>query len=117
NQPYAMMPELRARAIFPSDHPYHHPIIGSMDDLDAASLDDVHAWFHQYYGASNAVVALAGDVTVEQARDLMTRYFASVPPGPPVGRMTEWTPLLERVRTEVVADNVPQTAISWSWPA
>lgn len=117
NQPYAMMPELRARAIFPSDHPYHHPIIGSMEDLDAASLDDVHAWFHQYYGASNAVVALAGDVTVEQARDLMTRYFASVPPGPPVGRMTEWTPSLERVRTEVVADNVPQTAISWSWPA
>ena len=116
NQPYSMMPELRARAIFPSDHPYHHPIIGSMEDLDAASLDDVHAWFHQYYGASNAVVALAGDVTVEQARELMTRYFASVRPGPPIGRMTEWTPVLERTRTEVVADNVPQTAISWSWP-
>ena len=116
NQPYSMMPELRARAIFPSDHPYHHPIIGSMEDLDAASLDDVHAWFHQYYGASNAVVALAGDVTVEQARELMTRYFASVPPGPPIGRMTEWTPVLERTRTEVIADNVPQTAISWSWP-
>ncbi|WP_081703504.1 M16 family metallopeptidase [Brevundimonas abyssalis] len=116
NQPYSMMPELRAEAIFPSDHPYHHPIIGSMEDLDAASLEDVHGWFHQYYGASNAVVALAGDVTVEQARELMTRYFGSVPPGPPIGRMTEWTPLLERVRTEVVADNVPQTAISWSWP-
>ena len=116
NQPYSMMPELRAAAIFPSDHPYHHPIIGSMEDLDAASLEDVHAWFHRYYGASNAVVALAGDVTVEQARELMTRYFASVPPGPPIGRMTEWTPLLERVRTAIVADNVPQTAISWSWP-
>jgi len=116
NRPYAMMPQLRAEAIFPANHPYHHPTIGSMEDLNDASLDDVKDWFRRYYGASNAVVTLAGDVTVEQARELMTRYFASVPPGPPVGRMTEWTPTLDRVKTEVVAENAPQTAISWSWP-
>lgn len=116
NRPYAMMPQLRAEALFPANHPYHHPIIGSMDDLNDASLDDVQDWFRRYYGASNAVVTLAGDVTVEQARELMTRYFASVPPGPPVGRMTDWTPTLERVKTEVLAENVPQTAIAWSWP-
>ena len=116
NRPYAMMPQLRSEALFPANHPYRHSVIGSMDDLDAASLEDVQDWFRRYYGASNAVVTLAGDVTVDQARDLMTRYFASVPPGPPVGRMTEWTPLLDRVKTEVVAENVPETAIAWSWP-
>ncbi|MDY6924105.1 MAG: pitrilysin family protein [Pseudomonadota bacterium] len=116
NRPYAIMPELRAEALFPANHPYRHSVIGSMEDLDAASLEDVKDWFRRYYGASNAVVTLAGDVTVDQARELMTRYFASVPPGPPVGRMTEWTPLLDRVKTEVVAENVPETAIAWSWP-
>jgi predicted Zn-dependent peptidase len=116
NRPYAMMPQLRAEAIYPANHPYHHPTIGSMENLNDASLDDVKDWFRRYYGASNAVVTLAGDVTVEQARELMTRYFASVPPGPPVGRMTDWTPTLDRIKTEVVADNVPQTAVAWSWP-
>ena len=116
NRPYAMMPELRSAALFPADHPYRHPVIGSMEDLDEASLDDVKDWFRQYYGASNAVVTLAGNVTVEQARELVTRYFASVPPGPPVGRITEWTPVLDRVKTEIVAANVPQTALSWAWP-
>lgn len=116
NRPYAMMPELRGEALFPANHPYRHSVIGSMDDLNDASLEDVKAWFLRYYGASNAVVTLAGDVTLEQARELVTRYFASVPPGPPVGRITDWTPTLDRVKTEVVADNVPQTAISWAWP-
>ena len=116
NRPYAMMPQLRAEALFPANHPYRHSTIGSMEDLEAASLEDVGDWFRRYYGASNAVVTLAGDITVERARELMTRYFASVPPGPPVGRMTEWTPLLDRVKTEVVADNVPETALAWSWP-
>jgi len=116
NRPYAMMPELRGEALFPANHPYRHSVIGSMDDLNNASLEDVQAWFRRYYGASNAVVTLAGDVTLEQARELMTRYFASVPPGPPVGRITEWTPVLDRIKTEVVADNVPQTAVSWAWP-
>jgi predicted Zn-dependent peptidase len=116
NRPYAMMSQLRAEALFPANHPYRHSTIGSMEDLNDASLEDVRDWFRRYYGASNAVVTLTGDVTVEQARELMTRYFASVPPGPPVGRMTGWTPLLDRVRTEIVADNVPQTAIAWSWP-
>ncbi len=116
NRPYAMMPQLRAEALFPANHPYRHSTIGSMEDLEAASLEDVREWFRRYYGASNAVVTLAGDITVERARELMTRYFASVPPGAPVGRMTEWTPLLDRVKTEVVADDVPETALAWSWP-
>ncbi|QIG79596.1 M16 family metallopeptidase [Stakelama tenebrarum] len=115
NRPYSMIPELRAHGLYPVNHPYYHATIGSMADLDAASLEDVKDWFRRYYGATNAVVTLAGDVTVEQARDLMERYFGSVPPGQPVSRMEAWVPTLERVKRESVQDNVPQAVLSWNW--
>ncbi len=115
NQPYSMIPEMRARGLFPANHPYYHPIIGSMADLDAAKLDDVKEWFRSYYGATNAVVTIAGDVTLDQARAMVTKYFGSVPAGRPVSRVQAWVPTLDRVRTEMVQDNVPQTAVSWTW--
>lgn len=114
-QPYATMSQRAAAAIFPVGHPYHHPVIGSTEDLNAASLDDVKAWFRQYYGASNAVVTLSGDVTLAQAKALVTKYFGSVPSGPPTGRVTAWVPALDRDKSEVVQDNVPQAATVWSW--
>jgi len=114
-QPYATMSQRAAAALFPVGHPYHHPVIGSMEDLNAASLDDVKGWFRQYYGASNAVVTLSGDVTLDQAKALVTKYFGSVPAGPPTGRVTAWVPELARDKQEVMLDNVPQPAITWSW--
>jgi len=116
NRPYSSMDRLRNEALFPPEHPYHHTVIGSMDDLDAASLDDMHNWFKDYYGASNAVVSLAGDVSMEDARELVTKYFGAVPPGPPVSRLTQDLPLLDTTKLQVVEEAVPQTAISWSWP-
>jgi len=116
NQPYALMDERAAQAVFPLGHPYHHSTIGSMEDLTAASLEDVKSWFRQYYGASNAVVTLSGDVTVAQARTLMEKYFGSIPAGPPTGRVTAWVPVLDRDKTEVMQEAVPQTAMAWSWP-
>jgi len=115
-QPYADMSEHELAGLFPVGHPYHHATIGSMADLDAASLADVKAWFAQYYGAANAVVALSGDVTVADARRLMEKYFGSVPAGPPVSRITAWVPTLAATKTEVMQDSVPQTAIAWDWP-
>jgi zinc protease len=115
NMPYAMMDPREGAALFPVGHPYHHPTIGSMEDLNAASLGDVKGWFHDYYGASNAVVALSGDVTLAQAKTLMTKYFGSVPAGPPVTRTTAWVPTLERDKSEVMQDDVPETAIAWNW--
>ncbi|HWU96458.1 MAG TPA: pitrilysin family protein, partial [Sphingomonas sp.] len=115
NTPYALMDQREAAALFPVGHPYHHPTIGSMEDLNAASLDDVKGWFAQYYGATNAVVTLSGDVTLEQARTLVTKYFGSVPAGQPVSRTTSWVPTLERDKGEVMQDAVPQTAIAWNW--
>lgn len=115
NTPYALMDQRIAAALFPVGHPYHHPTIGSMEDLNAASLDDVKGWFAQYYGATNAVVALSGDVTVEQAKALMDKYFGSVPVGSPVSRATAWVPALEHDKAETMRDDVPQQAITWNW--
>ncbi|GAB5348256.1 M16 family metallopeptidase [Alteriqipengyuania sp. 357] len=116
NRPYSSMDRLRNEALFPPEHPYHHTVIGSMEDLDAASLDDMHSWFKEYYGASNAVVSVAGDISVEDARKLVTKYFGAVPPGPPVSRLTQDLPLLDATKVQIVEEAVPQTAISWSWP-
>lgn len=116
NQPYAMMSEKTGQGVFQQGHPYHHSIIGSMEDLNAASLDDVKSWFREYYGASNAVVTLSGDVTLDQAKKLMEKYFGSIPAGPPTGRTTAWVPVLDRDKSEVMQEAVPETAIAWNWP-
>jgi len=115
NTPYALMDQREAAALFPVGHPYHHPTIGSMEDLNAASLDDVKGWFAQYYGATNAVVTLSGDVTPAQAKELVAKYFGSVPAGTPISRTTAWVPTLERDKAEVMQDDVPETAIAWNW--
>ncbi|AQR72814.1 pitrilysin family protein [Sphingomonas sp. LM7] len=116
NQPYALMDERAGAGVFPPGHPYHHSTIGSMEDLNAASLEDVKSWFREYYGASNAVVTLSGDVTVAQAKALMEKYFGGIPAGPPTGRVTAWVPVLDRDKSEVMQEAVPQTAIAWNWP-
>ena len=66
-------------AVFPPEHPYHHPTIGSMEDLDAASLEDVHAFFRRYYGPNNTVLTLVGDLTVEEGFAAAERYFGHLP--------------------------------------
>ena len=62
NQPYAIAEELITKATYPAGHPYSWTVIGSMEDLNAASLDDVKDWFRKYYGAANATLVIAGDV-------------------------------------------------------
>ncbi|MBO9622477.1 MAG: insulinase family protein [Sphingomonas sp.] len=114
-QPYALMDQRAAAALFPIGHPYHHPVIGSMEDLNAASLEDVKDWFRDYYGAGNAVLTLTGDVTAAQAKALAGKYFGSVAAGPPVSRVTAWVPALDREKREVMRDNVPQAAVARSW--
>ncbi|WP_163597411.1 M16 family metallopeptidase, partial [Klebsiella pneumoniae] len=62
--------------------PYGHNVIGSMADLDAASLDDVKNWFRSHYGPNNAILVLAGDVDVKEAKPLVEKYFGAIPAGP-----------------------------------
>src|SRR5262249_53570850 len=71
NQPYGLVRYLSSENLFPPGHPYHHETIGSMADLDAASLDDVHQWFKDNYGPNNAILVLAGDIDVATAKPLV----------------------------------------------
>lgn len=115
NQPYGMVEYSQLRALFPEGHPYAHSTIGSMDDLDAASLEDVQAWFRQYYGATNAVLVLAGDIDAEEARPLVERYFGDAPVGPPLNQINEWVPERRYNTSEVIYDDVPQSRIYRTW--
>ncbi len=115
NQPYGRVDERIAANAFPANHPYHHETIGSMADLDAASLDDVKRWFHDYYGAANVVVALVGDITPEVARAKMLKYFGDIPAGPPVARQQPWiAPRTESTRGSMF-DQVAQVRIYREW--
>ncbi len=88
--------------VFPADHPYHHPTIGSMEDLDAASLDDVHAFFRRYYGPNNTVLAIVGDVTPEAAFAAAETYFGPLPASaqPPPPHVHHLDPLTEPLRLD-----------------
>jgi zinc protease len=84
NQPYGDWDERLQAMLYPPDHPYHHSVIGSMEDLDAASLEDVEQFFRTYYAPNNAVLSLVGDFEAGRARDLVERYFGGIPRGPRV---------------------------------
>jgi len=99
-------------ATFPPGHPYHHPTIGSMEDLDAASLEDVHAFFRRYYGPNNTVLTLVGDVTPEEGFAAVEKYFGHLPPIElhPRQRLSQLPPISEPVRLDRVGD-VPNDRI------
>lgn len=115
NRPYGMMAYHVMEGVFPENHPYHHSTIGSMDDLNNASLEDVKSWFRQYYGAANAVVVLSGDVTLAKAKTLTQKYFGHIDAGPPVSRITSWVPDRAENTSEIMLDNVSQKLIAWTW--
>ncbi len=115
NQPYAIAYEMATKATWPVGHPYSWTVIGSMEDLNAASLDDVKEWFKTYYGAANAVVVLAGDIDVKTAKEKMQKYFGDVPSGPPVGRFSENIAKMTGTIRQTAEDRVPQAKIYKSW--
>jgi len=117
NQPYGMVDYSQLAALFPEGHPYAHSTIGSMEDLEAASLEDVYEWFEKYYGASNAVLVLAGDIDAAEARPLVERYFGDAPVGDPLPEFREWVPERERNTYETLRDRVPQARIYRTWVA
>jgi predicted Zn-dependent peptidase len=109
NRPYGQWFHKLQEHLFPPEHPYHHPTIGSMEDLDAASLEDVAAFFRTYYAPNNAVLAIAGDVDPAQARAWVDRYFGEIAPNPkipPLGDMSV-PPTLGGESREVIEDRVP----------
>ncbi|HTY59135.1 MAG TPA: pitrilysin family protein, partial [Bacteroidota bacterium] len=115
NEPYAVAEELIAKNTFPAGHPYSWTVIGSMDDLNAASLNDVHEWFKTYYGAANSILAIAGDIETDAALAKVKHYFGDIPSGPPLARPQAW--IAKRTGTErgTVQDHVPQARIYKVW--
>jgi zinc protease len=114
NQPYGLWMQKMLAHMFPPGHPYHHPVVGSLEDLDNATLDDVREFFRTYYVPNNAVLVVAGDIDVAEARRLVRRYFGGIPRGadPPPLREAGLPPLLGTSAREVVEDaNAPAPAV------
>jgi predicted Zn-dependent peptidase len=114
NQPYGTWLEKTLSYAFPAGHPYHHPVIGSMADLSAATLDDVKNFFRTYYAPNNAVLVVAGDIDVDQAKQMVRKHFAGIPRGPaaPPLRDASLPATLGGAKREVVQDpNAPVPAV------
>ncbi len=115
NEPYGRVDLAMTDAVFPKGHPYSWSVIGSMEDLGAASLDDVKAWFQNYYGAANAVIVLAGDIDAETARAKVEKYFGDIPAGPPVTKHQAWVAKRSGEQRQIMQDRVPQDRLYLVW--
>jgi len=115
NQPYGREWEIITHATYPVGHPYSWTVIGSMEDLNAASLADVKEWFKTYYGPSNAVLSIAGDVKPDEILTKVKKYFGDIPPGPSLVKPG----LNNAKRIEdsrgYYEDRVPEAKISMVW--
>src|SRR5439155_8750794 len=118
NRPYGSWVEKMLGSLFPDGHPYHHPTIGSMEDLDAASLEDVKAFFRLHYAPNNAVLSVVGDVDPDQVRAWVEKYFGAIPANPNLPAalpdMTLPASIGGEIR-EVVPDRVPLPRIHWGF--
>jgi len=115
NQPYGRVFQQASKATFPVGHPYSWTTIGSMEDLNAATLEDVQLWFKTYYGPNNAVLSLAGDINVDEARKIVTKYFGDIPPGPSPIKKKKWIAKRTEEKREIMYDRVPNTRIYKVW--
>jgi zinc protease len=109
NQPYGDWDERLQTIMYPREHPYYHSVIGSMEDLDAASLEDVEQFFRTFYAPNNAVLTLCGDFDDAHARAAIERYFGDIPRGPdipPIPGSIELPPVLGREHRETVEQDI-----------
>ncbi|MDF7775102.1 pitrilysin family protein [Sphingomonas sp. AOB5] len=115
NNPYGLAFYRIVENVFPEGHPYAHLPIGSMADLDAASIDDVKNWFKSHYGPNNAVLVLAGDIDVATARPLVEKYFGGIPRGPETHLPNAPVVPLAAPKTETMKDRVATTRVYRVW--
>jgi zinc protease len=115
NQPYGLVYYTVLETLFPDGHPYRHSTIGSMADLDAASLEDLRQWHRDNYGPNNAVLVLAGDIDVATARTLVNRYFGHIPRGAQNEPAQADIPTLSGRVDKVLHDRVPNIQLGRTW--
>ncbi|MES2858319.1 MAG: pitrilysin family protein [Pseudomonadota bacterium] len=115
NQPYGQLREVMTYTLYPKGHPYHHSVIGSMNDLNAAALEDVQGWFRAWYGPNNAVLVLAGDIDVATAREKAMKYFGHIPASPSMARPKVDVAVLKQSGRTELEDKVPQVMVRRVW--
>jgi zinc protease len=115
NEPYGLVEYAQLDALLPKDHPYHHSTIGSMADLNAASLADVQNWFKAHYGPNNAVLVLAGDIDVPTAKRKVARWFGDIPAGPAPVDVDATVPTLDKDVEKVMKDHVATVRLYRDW--
>src|SRR3954468_19691693 len=115
NQPGGLVQYELFGSLFPPGHPYHHTTIGSMADLDAASLADVKQWFRDRYGPNNAVLVIARDVSAAEARPLVEKYFGDIGRGPVNNPAMAPVPTLAKAKSVELKDAVATTIIQRFW--
>ncbi len=115
NQPYGMQWDYITKAMYPKGHPYSWTVIGEMEDLNAATVDDVHEWFKSYYGAANAVIAIAGDIEPDDVYQRVLKYFGDIPAGQTVERQEVNIPVHARDSYQVYEDRVPESRVLFAW--
>ena len=118
NTPYGLVEEQVYHQLFPKSHPYYADVIGSHQDIEAARLSDIREFFRQYYTPNNAGLVIAGDIDPPKARALVEKYFASIPSGPSVPKITAQPPVLTSEKRAVVTDQVelPKVYMAWITP-
>jgi len=114
NQPYGLVADYEPKLMYPAGHPYSWPVIGSMTDLSAASVDDVKNFFRQYYAPNNATIVVAGDVNAAEVKALVKKYFSAVPRGPKIERPAP-APFTVRDTAVTLEDRVqlPRLYLEW----
>lgn len=117
NQPYGLVGDVMPPLMYPAGHPYSWPVIGSMADLSAASLEDVKNFFRTWYAPNNASLVVAGDVTRAQVLELAHRYFDAIPHGPPIVYPTPQQPRLAHDTLVTLEDRVQMARLYYNFPS
>ncbi len=117
NRPYGRAFKLIVENLFPAGHPYSWPVIGSHEDLTAASLEDVQDFFRTYYTPNNLSLVIAGDFDPAAAKELVRKYFGNIPAGPPLDRPGLFIPALSGEKVVEATDRVPQERVYMVWPS
>jgi zinc protease len=115
NRPYGLVSYRQTELLFPDAHPYGHSTIGSLEDLEAASLDDMKQWFIDHYGPNNAILVLAGDIDAATAKPLVEKWFGAIPKGKPIPVLNPELPTLDAPVFDVMKDKVATTRIYRNW--
>jgi len=116
NRPYGLVTEKTGEALYPFGHPYSWTTIGYIEDLNAASLDDLKRFFLRWYGPNNATLTVAGDLNADQTIQLVEKYFGNIPVGPEVKNMAPQVPVVDQTRYISYEDNIRFPMIRVTYP-